>query len=67
MAVGDVMSAKLQARYPGVETNVGALLQRYKTDNNLLRWEDYVAHVAAASPEANVGDDQVAFWDAFIP
>lgn len=65
--VPDVMSTKLQARYPGVETNLGALIQRYKQDQAVTRWEDYVAHVAAASPETNVGDDQRAFWNTFVP
>lgn len=61
------MRDKLILRYPGVEQNVGALWQRYKTDNGLLAWEAWVAHIAAASALANVGDDANAFWTAFVP
>lgn len=45
----------------------GDLLSRYRTDQGLATWEQYVAHVAGASPSGNFGDDENAFWDAFVP
>jgi len=61
------MQQKLAVRYPGVEQSVTALLARYKTDQALSTWEQYVAHIAAASAEPNMNDDQAAFWAAFVP
>lgn len=63
----DLIANKLAAHYPDAETSGTALLQRYRADNALDDWAEYVAHVAGASASNNFVDDQNAFWDAFIP
>lgn len=65
--IGDLIATKLAARYPGVEKDRTALLQRYKADQAITTHEGYVTHVAGASPENNFVDDQQAFWLAFVP
>lgn len=67
MTVNDDIATKLAARYLDDETNGTALLQRYRSDNALDDWEEYVAHVAGASTSNNFVDDQAAFWAAFVP
>jgi streptogramin lyase len=66
-SINDLIATKLALRYPGVEKTGTALLQRYRADNGLDDWAEYVAHVAGASPENNFVDDQSAFWLAFVP
>lgn len=48
-STADLMREKLQAVYPTGDKNIGALLQRYRADNGLEAYEDYVAHVAESA------------------
>lgn len=67
-ATNDLKHGKLRASYGApANTSVGELLTRYRSDNALEKWEDYVAHIAPASPSPNVGDDDSEFWDDFVP
>jgi hypothetical protein len=50
-----------------VPQTAGELLKKYRNDNNLQRWEDYIAHIAGGSLSGHVADDENAFWAAFVP
>jgi hypothetical protein len=64
----DLIQQKLKLEYPAsAETNAGALLQRYRDDQNLERWEDYLAALFAVSTVDTAADAANQFWDAFIP
>lgn len=65
----DEQSRALTAIYPGVEKNVTALLQRWRADQGLEEWEDYVANMHAvcvfvANPQTNFVDAQFVAWSA---
>ena len=69
-ATADLMQAKLDSEYSIThpnETNQGALLQRYRDEQNLERWEDYLAHIFAVSTVDTAADAENQFWDAFTP
>jgi hypothetical protein len=62
-ATNDSMYTALRLIYPAsTERNVGALLQRYRDDNNLEEWGAYVAHIHALAVTA--GSPQTTFADA---
>lgn len=63
----DLIAEKLADRYPGVEKNCGSLLQRYRSDNGLEEWEDYVAEVFTATGPDYFPDAENAYWEAFVP
>lgn len=64
-STNDLIAAKLIAEYPGTTASATALLKRYRADNGLEGYEEYVAHVAGASASASFADDENAFWAAF--
>lgn len=66
-SINDLIATQLAAHYADAETSGTALLQRYRADNGLEGWEEYVAHVAGASALNSFPDDQWAFWTAFVP
>jgi hypothetical protein len=49
------------------EHNAGALLQRWRADNNLEVWEDYLAILFATSTVDTAADAANQWWDAFVP
>ena len=67
ITIGDLLQQKLSARYPAQANSATALLLRYREDQGLHEWEQYVGHVAGASASLNFLDDQKAFWKAFVP
>lgn len=67
ITIGDLLQQKLGARYPAQANSATALLLRYRADQGLHEWEQYVGHVAGASASLNFLDDQKAFWKAFVP
>lgn len=66
-SINDLIATKLAAHYPDAETSGTALLLRYRAENALDDWSDYVAHVAGASALNSFPDDQWAFWTAYVP
>jgi len=61
----DEMSRAFLTIYPDdVETNVGALFQRYLADNDWLTWETWVAEVATETSIAYYGDAVYEYWAA---
>lgn len=52
----------LTTRYPGPEKSVTALLQRWREDEGLQEWQDYVENMHAVS--AFIGKPRTHFVDA---
>lgn len=64
LCTNDQAAQKLIALYPGSETNVGALIKRYRADNNLTAWGAWVAHLISVTGKNNYPDAANAFWAA---
>lgn len=66
--VSDRIGEKLQAEYPTLtEKNAGALLQKFRDDNNVEEWEDYLALLFGVSTVDTAGDAAKQYWDAYTP
>lgn len=69
-STADLIQTKLDLEFSIThpnENSAGALLQRWRDENNLEIWADYVAALFAVSTVDTVADAENQFWDAFTP
>lgn len=69
-STADLIQTKLDSEYSitfPAENNAGALLQRWRDEQNLERWEDYLAALFAVSTVDTAADAANQFWSAFTP